>query len=161
MGKMYIKREEYNKSITYLLQAISLYEDENDKADAQYLLANVYYQVKQFSNARAQCHEILKIRPNDGKAYILIGDLYAASAKDCGDNDLTNKVAYWVAVDKYYKAKSVDPDSTIQELAVTKINTFSQYFPATQTIFFYDLSKGDSYNVGCWINETTTVRTSD
>jgi len=161
MGKMYIKKEEYSKATTYLLQAIDLYEDDNDRADVHYLLANVYFQVKQFSNARAQCYEVIKNRPNDGKAYILIGDLYASSAKDCGDNDLTNKVAYWAAVDKYSKAKSVDSDPNIQDLAVTKINTFSQYFPATQTIFFYDLNKGDSYTVGCWINETTTVRTSD
>lgn len=159
MGKMYIKREDYNKATTYLLQAIDLYEDDNDRADAQYLLANVYFQVKQYSTARSQCYEVLKVRSNDGKAYILIGDLYASSAKDCGDNDLTNKVAYWVAVDKYYKAKTVDP--SVEELATTKINTFSRYFPATETIFFYDLKKGDSYTVGCWINETTTVRTSD
>ena len=85
--------------------------------------------------------------------------MYATSAKECGDNDLTNRVAYWAAVDKYYKAKSVDP--SVEDLANTKINTFSQYFPAHETIFFYDLKKGDSYTVGCWINETTTVRTSD
>jgi tetratricopeptide (TPR) repeat protein len=159
MAKMYIKKEDYTKAITYLLQAISLFEDKNDKADAQFLLANVYFQLKQFSNARAQCYEILKSRPNDGKAYILIGDLYAVSAKDCGDNDLTEKVAYWAAVDKYYKAKSVDP--SVEELATTKINTFSRYFPATERGFFYDLKAGDSYTVGCWINETTTVRFSD
>lgn len=159
MGKMYIKREDYSKAAEFLLEAIKLYEDDNDRADANYLLANVYYQLKQYSNARSQCYEILKVRPNDGKAYILIGDLYATSAKECGDNQLTERVAYWVAVDKYYKAKSVD--STVEELATTKINTFSQYFPATETIFFYDLKKGDSYTVGCWINETTTVRSSD
>ena len=101
----------------------------------------------------------IKAVTKNGKAFILIGDMYAASAKDCGDNDLTNKVAYWVAVDKYYKAKSVDP--SVAELANTKINTFSQYFPALETIFFYDLKKGDTYTVECWINETTTVRTSD
>jgi len=159
MGKMYIKRGEYNKAAEYLQQAISLYEDDNDRADANYLLAVVYMQLKQYSKARSHCYETIKIRPNDGKAYILIGDMYASSAKECGDNDLTTKVAYWVAVDKYYKAKSVD--ESVTELANTKINTFTQYFPALETIFFYDLKKGDSYTVGCWINETTTVRTSD
>ena len=159
MGKMYIKREDYSKAASHFLQAIEMYEDDNERADAHYFLANVYYQVKQYSNARAQCYEVLKVRPNDGKTYILIGDLYAASAKDCGDNDLTSRVAYWAAVDKYLKAKNVD--SSVEELASTKINTFSRYFPATETIFFYDLKKGDSYTVGCWINENTTVRTSD
>ncbi len=159
MGKMYIKRENYAGAVDYLLQAISLYEDDNDRADAHFLLANVYFQIKQYSKARSQCYETIKIRPNDGKAYILIGDMYAASAKDCGDNDLTSKVAYWAAVDKYYKAKSVD--ESVAELAKTKINTFSQYFPTLETIFFYDLKEGDTYTVECWINETTTVRTSD
>jgi tetratricopeptide (TPR) repeat protein len=159
MGKMYIKKEEYNKAANFFLQAIDLYKDDNEKADAHYFLANVYFQIKQFSNARVQCYDVLKVRPNDGKAFILIGDLYAASAKDCGDNDLTSKAAYWAAVDKYFKAKNVD--SSVEELATTKINTFSRYFPATETVFFYDLKKGDSYTIGCWINETTTVRTSD
>jgi len=57
------------------------------------------------------------------------------------------------------KAKAVDP--SVEELARTKINTFSQYFPLKETTFFYDLAEGDSYTVGCWINETTKVRTSD
>ncbi|MCD4731728.1 MAG: tetratricopeptide repeat protein [Bacteroidales bacterium] len=159
MGKMYIKRENYTGAVEYLQQSISLFEDDNDRADAHYLLANVYFQIKQYSKARSHCYETIKIRSNDGKAYILIGDMYAASAKNCGDNDLTAKVSYWVAVDKYYKAKSVD--ESVAELANNKINTFSQYFPALETIFFYDLKKGDTYTVECWINETTTVRTSD
>jgi tetratricopeptide (TPR) repeat protein len=159
MGKMYIKREDFNGAVDNLLQAIDLYEDDNDRADAHFLLANVYFQLKQYSSARAQCYEILKIRPNDGKTYILMGDMYAGSAKECGDNELTTKVGYWAAVDKYYKARSVD--ETVKDLANTKINTFSQYFPNKETIFFYDLKEGETYTVECWINETTTVRTSD
>jgi tetratricopeptide (TPR) repeat protein len=159
MGKMYIKREEYTTAANYLNEAVTLFEDGNDKADAYFLLANVNVLLVRYETARANCYEVLKVRPNDGKTYILIGDMYASSAKDCGDNDLTSRGAYWAAVDKYLKAKNVDP--AVAELADTKINTFTQYFPATETIFFYDLKKGDSYRVGCWINENTTVRTSD
>ncbi len=122
-------------------------------------MANVYFQVKQYSTARSHCYNAIKLRSNDGKPYILIGDMYVATSKSCGDNDLTKSVAYWVAVDKYKKAKSVD--SSVADAANSKIRTYSQYFPATETIFFYDLKKGDSYKVECWINETTTVRTSD
>jgi len=124
-----------------------------------YLLASVYFQIKELSKSRSQCYEVLKIKPNNGKIYILIGDLYSTSAKQCGGDDLKDKVAYWAAVDKYKKAKSVD--SSVTELANTKINTFTQYFPNTETIFFYDLEKGETYKIECWINETTTVRTSD
>ncbi|MBN3035796.1 MAG: tetratricopeptide repeat protein [Bacteroidales bacterium] len=159
MGKMYIKKENYARAATYLQEATLLFEDDNDRADAHFLLANVYYQQHNYSAARNQCYEVLKVRPEDGSAFILIGDMYAASAKDCGDNELTERVAYWAAVDKYIKARSVDP--TVAEVANTKINTFSQYFPATETIFFHDLKKGDPYKVECWINEMTTVRSSD
>lgn len=159
MGKMYIQREQYTEATKYLQQAIDLYEDDNDRADVHFFIANVYFETKDYSKARNHCYETLKVRPNEGKVYILIGDMYQATAKDCGDNDLTTRVAYWAAVDKYVKAKSVDP--SVADIAKSRINTFSQYFPATETIFFYDLKKGDTYQVGCWINESTTVRTSD
>jgi len=158
-GKMYIKREKFSDAVKYLQEAINLYEDDQQRADVHYLLANVYFQLKRYSDARSECYALLKIRPNDGKAYILIGDLYATTAKDCGEGDFYSKVTYWVAVDKYLQAKNVDPD--VAELAQTKINTFSQYFPATEQIFFHDLKEGDSFTVECWINETTTVRASD
>ena len=136
-----------------------MYEDDQKRADVHYLLANVYFQLQRFADARSEAYATIKIRPSDGKSYILIGDLYASSAKKCGDGDFFSKVAYWTAVDKYIKAKNVDPDQA--ELARTKINTFTQYFPATEQIFFHDLKEGDSFTVECWINETTTVRASD
>ncbi|MEZ5197089.1 MAG: tetratricopeptide repeat protein [Bacteroidales bacterium] len=159
MGKMYIQRKQYTEATKYLQQAIDLYEDDNERADVHFLVANVYFELEQYSKARTHCYETLKVRPEEGKVYILIGDMYQATAKDCGDNDLTSRVAYWAAVDKYIKAKDVD--SSVSDVAKSRINTFSQYFPATETIFFYDLKKGDPYKVGCWINESTTVRTSD
>ena len=158
-GKMYIKRERFTDAVPYLQEAIKLYDDDQERADVHFLLGNVYFQLKRFSEARSECIATLKVRPNDGKSYIVIGDLYAASAKDCGEGDFYSKVAYWAAVDKYYQAKNVDPD--VAELAQTKINTFTQYFPATEQIFFHDLKEGDSFTVECWINETTTVRSSD
>lgn len=158
-GKMYIKRELFEEAVTYLKEAISLYKDDQERADVQFLLANVYFQLKRLSEARKECYAVLKVRPNDGKSLIVIGDLYASSAKQCGDGDFYSKVAYWAAVDKYIKAKNVDPD--VADLASTKINTFTQYFPATEQIFFHDLKEGDSFTVECWINETTKVRASD
>lgn len=159
LGKLYIKREQFIEAAKYLEQAAQLQEDNNERADVNYLLANVYFQNKRLADARAQCYEVIKVRPNDGKAYILIGDLYASSAKQCGDGDFFSKVAYWTAVDKYIKAKNVDPE--VAELARSKINTFTQYFPATEQIFFHDLKEGDSFTVECWIKETTKVRASD
>lgn len=155
IGKMYYKRENYSKSASYLNQAAEM-SNQNAVADAMLLQANAYFNLKQYSNARVAAQRALKARPNDGRPYLLIGDLYASSAAECGDNKLTNRVAFWAAVDKYFQAKSVDP--SIESEANAKINTYSAYFPPIADIFFYEMQEGQSYTVGCWINETTKVR---
>ena len=87
----------------------------------------------------------------------MIGDAYAASATSCGNGDLGRGGVYLVAVDKYAKAKSIDP--SIAEVAQAKINKYSAYFPGKEDAFFKGVNNGDSYRVGCWIGESTTVRT--
>jgi tetratricopeptide (TPR) repeat protein len=155
IGKMYLKKKEYEKAVTYLLEGESL-EDEYDKADCFLLLAEAYRNLDQFAKARSYALKAIEIRPNDGNAYLLIGDLYASGAKSCGNNELTQKTAYWAAVDKYYMAKKVDPE--MEEVANSRIATWSKYFPNSEVIFFHDLKEGDSYTVECWINEVTKVR---
>jgi hypothetical protein len=49
-------------------------------------------------------------------------------------------------------------DPALTEDADKRIKTYSVYFPPTEVLFFYNMNEGDSYTVGCWINETTTVR---
>ncbi|MFW6327855.1 MAG: hypothetical protein ACOC2F_06030, partial [Bacteroidota bacterium] len=63
---------------------------------------------------------------------------------------------YWAAVDKYIKAQNVDP--SMAEEANQRISQYSRYFPDKEDAFFYDYTVGKSYTVGCWINETTSVR---
>jgi tetratricopeptide (TPR) repeat protein len=123
------------------------------------MLSNIYSIKKEFQTARNYAYKALEYIPKDGSLYIMIGDMYASTAKQCGSNDLTSKVAYWAAVDKYQKAKQIDP--TVADEANQRINTYKQYFPRKETIFFHDLNEGDSYEVECWINETTTVRASN
>lgn len=91
-----------------------------------------------------------------GNAYLLIGDLYAASSDDCGADDVMKKAVYWIAVDYYYKAKKVDPE--VAASANERIAAYSKYFPTKEEVFFRDLNDGDPYDIECWINESTTVR---
>jgi len=155
IGRMYLKRNDYDQATEYLIAGTEM-EDIDKRADSYLLLADCYRNLNNYSKARSYALNVTEIRPEDGNPYVLIGDMYAASAKDCGNNDLTNKVAYWAAVDKYYKARSVDP--SIADAANERISTYSRVFPSIEIIFFHDLKEGDSYKVECWINETTTVR---
>jgi tetratricopeptide (TPR) repeat protein len=155
ISRMYLKQQNYRDALTYLTEATAM-ENTDKLADVYYFLAVCNYQIKKYSVARSNAKKALEYNPNYGNAYILIGDMYAASAKNCGDNELTNKVAFWAAVDKYSQAKRVDQE--VADVANRRIRDYRKHYPTMETIFFYNLKEGDTYKVGCWINETTTVR---
>lgn len=156
MGKMNIENEAYDAASKYYLDAVDMIEDPLEKADIYSDLGLIYNKLNDKVKARSYARKAIALNPADGMSYILIGDLYATSASECGDNDLTKKAAYWAAVDKYAQAKRVDSELT--ELANKRIDSYSKHFPQMDIIFFHDLNEGDSYKVECWINETTTVR---
>lgn len=158
IGKMYINKEEYRKAIQYLQEATGM-EDAESLAKVYYYMAFCHQTLGNKSKARSMAYKALEQEPDRGDAYILIGDLYASSTDECAKNDLMKKAVYWVAVDKYYKAKSVDPE--VEEIADTRISQYSKYFPNKETIFFHDYNEGDTYTVECWINEKTKVRSAN
>ena len=49
-------------------------------------------------------------------------------------------------------------DPEFADIADKRIATYQAYFPATEVMFFYNITEGDSYTVECWINEVTTAR---
>jgi tetratricopeptide (TPR) repeat protein len=152
---MLMKNQKYSEAIPYLKKGENL-EDSDDRADCFLYIAECYRSLNSYTSARAYALKSAGERPNSGNPYIIIGDMYAASSKNCGSNDLENKAVYWVAVDKYRKARQVDPD--IKDIANDRINSYSIYFPPKEEIFFYDLNEGDEYIVECWINEKTIIR---
>lgn len=158
MGTLNVKKENYGKAAEYVQQAANLFEENADKIKALELLANINFNQRNYSQARSSALKILQINPSYGKAYILIGDLYAASSSMCTDDDLGGKTVFWAAIDKYQKARSVD--SSVEAEANSKIAQYAKHFPASGDLFFRDLIEGNSYTVGCWINETTTIRGS-
>lgn len=157
IGKMLLNEGKYSEAIEYLKETEKM-EDPKAIEKSYLYIAQAYRALGNFPSARAYALKSISLDPSDGQPYMMIGDLYAESAKDCGDNELTSRAAFWAAVDKYYKAKQVDP--AVAEEADKKIATYSIYFPPISTIFFYALKEGDTYRVECWINEDTKVRAS-
>ncbi len=156
LAKLFVTKGQYTKSVGYYQEAINSETDPLKKADYYYQLAFITNaKMNQPEKARSYALEAIKLKPDWGDPYILIGDAYAQS-KDCFEDEFEQTTIYWAAVDKFQQAKVVDPSTT--EKADERINTYSKYFPDVETIFFYSLKEGDSYTVGCWINETTRVR---
>jgi hypothetical protein len=67
-----------------------------------------------------------------------------------------HNIAYWPAIDKLVKAKSVDP--SVADAANRLISSYSGRFPNAENGFMIGVTKGRTVTVGCWINETTTAR---
>jgi tetratricopeptide (TPR) repeat protein len=156
LANLFAVREEYSKSITYYNKAIDQETDAEKKAKYYYNLAKINFQQKDYPATRKHCQAALSLKSNYGEAYILIGSAYAASSSSCG-SEFEQKAVYWAAVDKFIKAKTVDPE--IKGIADEQINTYSKYFPNNEVAFFNGFTDGATYTVGCWINEKTIVRT--
>ncbi len=155
LAETYLKKGQSGKAQSYLQEAIDLEKDNNQKADYLMSLAQVQAQGKNYSTARANAQRAIALRPGWGRPYMLIGDMYANSAGTCSEF-LNGKAVYWAAIDKYQQARSVD--GSYADEAAKKIAAYSAYMPDQETVFFNTLNAGDSYKVGCWINESTTVR---
>ncbi len=162
MGAISLQNGSYSEAETYLKEALSLYEKESDIIKSYLLLGETYNRMKQYSQARECAYKILKKNPTNGRAYILIGDLYAHS----GCSTEVPGAANWAAADKYSKAMAVaavtkDVDEKQQKVydeAQQKLSQAASRFPKAETYFQRGLQKGQTFKVECWINETTVVR---
>lgn len=155
-AEMAYLRGEYKQAIAYFEESISLSTDDMEKAEQHFKIAQVYCNdVKNFSASRTHARKSLELNPNQGKPYLLIGNMYAQSKPY--DDAVLNKTVFWVAVDEFRKAKQVDP--TCAETADQMIATYSRYYPSKEEVFFQpELQSGKSFTVGGWIGETTTCR---
>jgi len=156
---IHYKSKNYDRAAKAFEDVVKLTDDNELKYKALILLAQSLMNQKRYAQARDYARRALQLRPDSGEALILIGNMYAGSSELCGDNEIAKKSVFWVAVDKFNEAKRIDP--SVANEANKYINTYRQYFPAGETLFFNSLKAGDSYKVECWINETTTIRASD
>ena len=130
--------------------------DNIEKANYYLELGDITRRLGNYSQARTYALNSIELNPENGYPYLLIGNIYAASSKSCSEDKFEQKAVYWAAVDKFAKAKSIDPELAVD--ANKFIEAYRPHFPDTETIFFYGLKVGDTYTVECWINEKTTVR---
>ncbi len=153
-----IRNKDYDKAIKYLNEAIK-----HEPVDS--LKARLYYKLAQFSNeigkkaqAKRYALKAVSLKSNFGAPYILIATIYAScrcSTLASPKGELEN-VAYWAAVDKLVEAKTVDP--SILEAANRLIARYSANYPNPEKAFIIGVKNGQTVKIGCWINETSTVR---
>ncbi len=159
LGRMEQENENFDKALKFFKEAIPLYEKEEDKFTPYLIIADILFrQFDRYSDARRYALKAADAQPDNGRPFLLIGEMYGATARQCGDNEFTERVAHWAAVDKFKQAKRVDDSASIQERADSMIDTHKRHFPTRENIFFYVFEEGETYTVECWINERTIIR---
>ena len=160
----YLKQGQYGKAVSTGKQAIEMGGDElsnSQKLDYYLATASAAIGSGQASTAATYARKAAAIDANNGKAYLLIGDAIATSAKSCAEGEFNQKAIYWLAVDYYQKAKRVD--QSVAATANGKIGAYKQRFPDNKLMFQYGYTEGSAkmkepIKFGCWINESVMPR---
>jgi len=154
---IFLRKEEFQKAAEYLDQAISLGQESDELADMYYELGSIQFShFKNYQKAKSLAEKAINARPNWGKPYLLLGQVLIGARDLMFSETWDKQTVFWVAVDKFIKAKTIDP--VVTDEANELINMYSQFFPNNEDVFFHTLRDGDTYTVGGWINETTRVR---
>lgn len=158
-GYQCLQENDYRCAIEKFTQAANEADDSEKKGKYFLTVAKIYYShLKNFSQARAFARKAATARSNWGEPYLLIGRLYASSGPLCGPGrGFDSQIVVWPAIDMWNRAKSVDPSAAAE--ANRFIGRYAQYMPSKEDIFQRGLKEGDTFRVGCWINETTRIRT--
>jgi tetratricopeptide (TPR) repeat protein len=152
LGIRYLVMENYTKANQLLKEALELAPSNSDKADVLIYLGTVETKIGSKPAARELYRQALAADPSKKEAYEKIGDLYYQSFNDCKKEQsmAEDRLIYLAAYDMYQRAGDT------KKMAMAK-----EQFPSREEIFLVNYQAGQTIRVGCWINETTTIRTRD
>ena len=151
-------RSEFDKAMKYLTEALSVETDPAEKEKLYVRIGIIGLSTKNYAAAMDAAKEVKNLNPENGFAYFIQGQCYAASA-NC--TEIKCQACYWAAYDSMSQAVSLlasEPET--QKIAETMMNHYRQVFPTKEECFFAELSNGARYTInhGFANGVSTTVR---
>jgi tetratricopeptide (TPR) repeat protein len=149
----YMSQGDFEKAQPILEKAMSLAENDKQKAEITMELAKIHARAGRKGQARTSAKEAAAVDPElTASAYKLIGDLYMSASNDCrgGESRAKDYSIFIAAYNAYQKAG----DSKGMGEAKAR-------FPSKEELFTEGLQVGSSISTGCWIGETVTLSTRD
>jgi tetratricopeptide (TPR) repeat protein len=156
MGQLSIKNGLYADSKRYFDDAIRQEVDPKKKAKDWMKLAQIAEKQGQLAEAKRACLESARANPESGEPYLFLALIYGQAAGSCGSNAFEKNAVYWAAINMANRAASVQPDLSAR--AESMAATYRKNVPDKSIAFQFNYKEGDSYTVGCWINERVVVR---
>lgn len=158
MGIRSLKRKDYEKAEGFYAYALDNEPDAINKAQYAYRLAQTYAAMNKNKSAKTYALKAAAFRSGWGEPYLLIGDLYAKTSRQCGElkTEFLKRVGYWAAIDKYEYAKRLDPQ--LSKKANERIQKYTEQMPSKTDIFTEGLIDEPTYKIDCWYSETVKIR---
>lgn len=152
IGVGQLKRKNFGSALGYMESAIGMAGEGDDMEKYLLRAAQAASLNKQYSKAIGFARDILKLNPESGEAYEVIGDAIAGSQSGC-DDQMDGRSVFWLAVDYYNRAKSKDSEVTVAK----KISSCQAQYPTVEQMFFIGLSEGSTFTVPSF-GESTKAR---
>ena len=150
------KEGRHSEAVSLYQQAAEKTEDKARSSDYLYRAAALQMgELNQYSAARSTLRDAMAADPNNGRPYLLLGDMYARLGSSCGDS-YQQRLAVLAAIDKYNQAKRVDGE--VAGDANRRIGRLSGSMPIRSEAFQRGHKEGERLTVGCGIGETVTLR---
>lgn len=154
LGILKDKAGDSNEALKYYEESISLQSDPYKKAKILYKIAIKFKNAGRKSSARNYARKALSFQPSLGRAYLMISNLYAGSANDCGETQFNKRAVYWLAAKMAYKAGEVD--ASIKKLALKTARSYEGRAPS-KTEIFTEGNQGATIEFDCWIKSSVKV----
>ena len=157
MARKLYEQGDFDGAVAKYNEAISGEMNPSQKAGYHFAKASILFRkMKKYGEARREALNAAELRPEWGRPYVLLGDLYSTTARNCGDT-WNQSLAVLAALEKWGYAKSKELDPEILSSVNKKISTYQKSKPAKEDGFMQGIKPGAKQTVGCWIGETVTV----
>ena len=135
-------------------KALELEADARKRSNIAYKVATLFRRRGSKSSSRKYAQKAIEANGSNGKAYLLIANLYASSANACGSTTFDKRAMYWKAADMARKAGRVDP--SLSSRANKSASSYGAKAPTKAMIFDAGMA-GKTVTFSCWAGGSIKV----
>lgn len=154
LGRLAEKEGKSSDAMNYYNQAVELETDPNRKVGYYTSIAENFRKKGSYGQARSFYRKVLELKPNEGRAYLKIAQMYAQSSNSCGSTVFEKRAINWLAAQMADKAARVDP--SIASTARSAASSYRQRAPSKTDIFSASMS-GQTISFRCWVGGSVRV----
>jgi len=156
LGTLKMKGGDSQGAVADFDKALSLETDGVKKSKIAMKVASINKRKGNKSSVRSYAQKAIDANPSNGRAYLMIANLYASSANDCGETAFEKRAMYWKAAEMAAKGGRVDP--SIRSSANQSVASYEAKAPSKEMIFSSGMG-GKTVTFSCWVGGSVTVPT--